>query len=91
MKIKAGYEIKKVSDRYIVIPKASANLDFNGIITINNSGRLLFMALQKKSSVDSLVKVLTDEFEVENKQAKTDVLTFIKTLKKHDLLEVWIK
>lgn len=87
MRIKDGYEIKKVSDNYIVIPKASKNLDFKGIITLNGSGRLLFASLHVKSSVEDLVKVLTDNYEVSKEQAKKDVLAFIDILKQNDLLE----
>lgn len=92
MKIKPNYEIKKVSDRFIVIPKASRNLDFNGIITLNKSAKLLFEHLQQeKQTVDSLVDLLTNAFDVTKEIARADVFVFIDVLKANDLLEIWIQ
>lgn len=86
LKIKPGYEVKVVSDRYLVIPSKGSTLNFSGVITLNNSGKLLFEALQSEQTINSLKKVLTDEYEVSDEQALKDVLAFIDKLKKHNLL-----
>lgn len=86
LKIKPGYEVKIVSDRYLVIPSKGSTLNFSGVITLNNSGKLLFEALQSEQTINSLKKVLTDEYEVSDEQALKDVLAFIAKLKKHNLL-----
>lgn len=87
MKIKDNFEVKEVSGKFIVIPKASKNLDFKGIMTLNKSGKLLFEELQKGSNIKLLIKVLTDHFEVSEEVAENDVLLFLEKLKNHDLLK----
>lgn len=86
MRIKPGYEIKVVSDRYLVIPSKGSSLNFSGVITLNNSGKLLFEALQTEQSINQLVKVLTDVYDVDDEKALQDVLQFIAILEEHNLL-----
>lgn len=88
MQIKEGYIIKKVSDKYIVIPSLEESVNFTGIITLNNSGKLLFKALQANNmTVDSLKDLLTNEYEIDNETARKDVSTFIDILKVNNLLK----
>lgn len=88
MQIKEGYIIKKVSDKYIVIPSLEESVNFTGIITLNNSGKLLFEALQaNKMTVDALKDLLTNEYEIDNETARKDVSTFIDILKVNNLLK----
>lgn len=86
MRIKPGYEIKVVSDRYLVIPSKGSSLNFSGVITLNNSGKLLFEALQTEQSINQLVKVLTNVYDVDDEKALQDVLQFIAILQEHNLL-----
>lgn len=86
MRIKPGYEIKVVSDRYLVIPSKGSSLNFSGVITLNNSGKLLFEALQAEQTINQLVKVLTDVYDVDDEKALQDVLQFIAILQEHNLL-----
>ena len=88
MKIKKGYEIKKVSDKFIVVPSLEESVNFSGIITLNVTGKLLFEALQtKKHSIDSLTKLLLDVYEIDVHTARKDVKAFIKVLETNNLVE----
>lgn len=87
MKIKKGYKIKKVSDKYIVIPTLEESVNFSGIMTLNNSGKLLFEALQSKKSVEDLIKLLTDEYDIDTNTARKDINSFIEKLKTNNLLD----
>lgn len=87
MKIKTGYKIKKVSDKYIVIPTLEESVNFSGIMTLNNSGKLLFEALQSKKSVEDLIKLLTDEYDIDTNTARKDINSFIEKLKTNNLLD----
>lgn len=86
MQIKDGYEIKAVSDRFIVIPKLEANINFKGIITLNKTGKLLFEQLQVNTSKEALAKLLLEKFNVDKTRATSDVNNFIKVLETNELL-----
>jgi hypothetical protein len=38
MKIKSGYIMREVADNYVVVPTGQATVDFNGMITLNETG-----------------------------------------------------
>lgn len=87
MKIKKGYFIKEVAGQNVVVSTEKKAIDFDYIIHLNDSGKLLFEALlEHQLSVEDLVKILTDNYNVDEKQAKEDVLEFVELLKLHNIL-----
>lgn len=87
MKIKKDYILRNVADHYIVIPTGQEAVDFNGIITLNKSGKLLFDALIKGADKKKLITILTETYEVKKIDAEKDVDSFIKTLTSKNVLE----
>ncbi len=87
MKIKSGYLLREVADSYVVVPVGRTTLDFNGMITLNEAGALLWKELLIGANVDRLCEVLLETYDVEQKQANSDVDKFINKLKEADLLE----
>ena len=47
MKLKAGFTLKEVGNQFMVLPVGEGALNFNGIISLNKSGKFLFELLQK--------------------------------------------
>lgn len=86
MKIKPGFIIKTIGLRFMVLPIDAQALHFNGIMTLNKSGKLLFEALEKEQTLESLVKLLMDHYEVSFEDARKDVIQFVDSLKEKDLL-----
>lgn len=87
MRIKEGYVIRTVGDKHIVIPIGEASIEFKGIMTLNESGALLFQALKEDVNEAFLVNKLMSTYDVDDELAKKDVETFIEKLRKHQLLE----
>ena len=87
MKIKTGYILRSIDDQHVVVPTGETAINFNGIITLNATGKTLFKALKSEQTTADLVKILTDTYDVDATRAQKDVTTFIKTLKKHGLLD----
>jgi hypothetical protein len=86
MKIKPGFIIKTIGLRYMVLPIDAQALHFNGVMTLNKSGKLLFESLEQEQTLESLVQILMDHYDVSFEDARKDVITFIETLKAKDLL-----
>lgn len=87
MKIKSEYVLKQLSGEYIVVPSGKEAISFQGVITLNKSGAVLFEQLQKGAKQEELVELLLDTYEVTRETALRDVDTFIKIVKDHQLLE----
>lgn len=86
MKIKNGFVKKDVAGMHIVV-SADSSSDFDGIITLNDTGAFMFDLLVSGISEKELADRLVDEYEVEREIAEADTAAFIKKLDDAGLLE----
>ncbi len=87
LKIKPGYVLRTVANQHIVVPTGEASVRFNGVITLNDSGKMLFEALKKGATQADLITTLTNAYDVDEAEAKKDIDAFLKTLEQKDVLE----
>ncbi|MBR5315319.1 MAG: PqqD family protein, partial [Firmicutes bacterium] len=80
MKLKKNFVLRDVADVWAVLPTAADTLNFDGMLTLNDSGAMLWKALETGSDKEQLVEVLTSEYEVGREQASADVDAFLNTL-----------
>lgn len=81
MKIKDTFLLKNVAGKTIVVPVGKATLDFNAIITLNETGAFLFAKLQEKDMTEAeLISALLEEYDVSEEQAKSDIERFVKSI-----------
>ena len=86
MKIKDGYMLSNVAGKYIVVPLGSEALDFNGIITTNETGAFLWKCLENDISEKDLLTALLKEYDIDEKMAAEDLSDLINKLKEAELL-----
>lgn len=87
MKIKKGFAKREIAGSNIVVPVGKTSLDFNGMITLNESGSFFWDCLCADTTIDEVVKKVTDEYEVDDATARKDVEAFVKMLEDNNLLE----
>lgn len=87
MKIKEGFMLRQVADNWVVLPIGQASVNFNGMLSLNESGVLLWRALADGGDSDTLCDALLAEYDVERDQALADVDEFIATLTKVGCIE----
>ena len=87
MKLKEGFVLRQVAGSWIVLPVGVASVDFNGMVSLNETGALLWQALEKGADTDALVDALTAEYEVERTEAAEGVEEFLATLRSVGCLE----
>lgn len=87
MKIKEGFMLRQVAGNHIVVPVGAASIDFNGMLTLNETGAFLFKELQKGIDRDELVEALLREYDVDRETAEAHTDKFIEKLKGADLFE----
>ena len=80
MNIKKNYVLRKVANTWIVLPLGEEAVNFGGMLTLNDSGAMLWKALKQGGDRDALVSALTQEYEVSYEEACTDVDAFLEKL-----------
>jgi len=87
MKIKDGFAKREIAGSHIVVPVGKTAMEFNAMITLNESGAFYWDCFQKDITIDEAVKLILDEYEVEEERARADVERFIKMLDENGLIE----
>lgn len=87
MKLKENFVLRQVAKTWVVLPLGQATLDFNGMLTLNESGVLLWKALEQGGDREALADALTGEYAVSRDVALTDVDAFLDTLAKAGCIE----
>lgn len=80
MKIKDGYLLREVAGNSVVIPLGNDVVDFNGMITLSQTGALLWRALEKGADEKALVAAMLEEYDVDEKTALEDIRAFVAKL-----------
>ena len=80
MKLNPEFVLQQVAGSWIVVPMGRASLDFNGMLTLNETGVVLWKALEAGGSVEDLAKALTKEYDVSMEQAAQDASAFLRKL-----------
>ena len=88
MKIKEGYLVHEVAGNYVVIKIGQEAVNFNGLITLSESAKMLWELLKEEGTeVKDLVNKLLSEYDIDEETATNDTLEFIESLKKNNILE----
>lgn len=87
MKIKNGFAKRDIAGSTIVVPVGSTAKEFNGMITLNDTGSFIWDCFLKDITIDEAVEAVLAEYEVEREKAQTDVERFINMLKENNIIE----
>ena len=80
MKVKENFVLKNAADTWVVVPVGCDTVDVNRLLTLNESGVMLWRALEHGADREALVKTLTDEYDVSENVAAADVDAFVDAL-----------
>jgi hypothetical protein len=86
MRIRDGFLLRDVGGACIVVPLGERVVDFNGLITLNETGRALWERLTVGCALGELVDTLVRDFEVTPDDAARDVQAFMDDLRAKNLL-----
>ena len=87
MKIKSGFIMREIAGDYIVVPTGKAAIDFNGLITVNETGMFLWNLLKDDTTEDELVNKMLEEFDIDRETASADVREYIDNMRAAKILE----
>ena len=80
MKIKKNFALQEVAGNFVVLPLSTETLNFNGLITLNESGVTLYRMLEGGSTYEDMASALTREYNVSYEQALSDTREFVDVL-----------
>lgn len=84
MRIQEGYLLREVAGAHVVVPVGQ--VDFDGMIKLNETGVLLWKKLEGDVTEDSLVEALLAEYDVDRATAEKDVSAFLAKLRDAGIL-----
>ena len=87
MKIKEGFILRSVAGNNVVVPVGQATVDFNGMMSLNDTGAFLFDKLTKGTTEEQLINDLMDEYSIDKELATKDVKDFIEKVESEGLFE----
>ena len=85
MKLKEGFILRQVAGENVAL-SVSADIDLNGMITLNDTGCTLWKRLEQESTLEDLTAALLAEYEVDEQTARIAAELFVAKLKELDLL-----
>ncbi len=87
MKIKDGFVTRKIGDKIIAITIGEHTKDFDGMITLNETGHLIWKCLEKGTDKESIANKIIKEYDISKTDAMAEIDKFITELDKNGFLE----
>lgn len=82
MKLAPDFEIVHFADEYILTPLGAQMDRFNGTVVLNEVSAFLMEKMKTDVTKEELVRLLTEEYEVDPDTAQADVEKAIEEMKK---------
>ena len=91
MKIKSNFVLRNIAGTQVALPLGDSNVNFTGMLTLNETGVLLWHKLESDCTIEKLADAITDEYEVAYDEALADVKAFLKRLDDAGCLEAYLQ
>lgn len=88
MKLKENFVLRQVADNWVALPMGPEALDFTGILSLNESGAMLWRCLEAGGDLETLADALTAEYSIDRATALADAQEFIQKLVRAGCLDV---
>lgn len=88
MKIKNNFSIRNIAGSWVALPLGNSVVDITGMLTLNDSGVMLWRLLEGGCTREDLVNALLNEYDVTREEALADVNSFVDKLVSIGCLEL---
>lgn len=82
MKIVKEFILRNIAGECVLVPTGATTQEFNGLITMSDTAKFIWENIEKADSFDELVKMMLNEYEIDEETAKADAHGFINQLLK---------
>ena len=80
MRIAKEFILRDIAGECVLVPTGATTQEFNGLITLSDTARFIWENLEKTDSMEQMVQMILDEYEIDEETAKTDVIGFVGQL-----------
>ena len=87
MRFTCEFIMREVAGETILVPIGTTALKFNGIITLEPVGTLIWKGIEAGKDREAILQQILDEFDVDVPTAELDLDTFLKQLQDKGFLE----
>ena len=81
MKINQDFALRQIGDKWIAVSVSDETDNKKLFITLNESGAFIFKQLESEKDYDSIIKIMTDKYDVTEEKAREDVVSFLEKLR----------
>lgn len=86
MKLKKQFIVRNIMGENILVPKGSTAMDFNGLITLNETALDIWNLLPEANSETEIVDRMLDIYDTDRQTLENDVAAFLRQLKEADMI-----
>ena len=86
IKTKKGFMLRSVAGRHVVVAIGQASVDFNGLITLNDTGAYIWEKLAKGTTYEELLGDMLSDYEVDEETARKGIDGFLETARSAELI-----
>jgi len=87
MRIKSDFMLRKVVGSWLVVPIGRRVVDFNGMVSLSETGAFLLKQMEEEKTVQELLHLLVNNYEVDEQTAAADLNEFLEQLESEGILE----
>lgn len=80
MKIIKEFILREIAGECVLVPIGKTSQEFNGMITLSDTARFIWENIERADSFEDLVKLMLEEYEIDEETAKRDAYIFIDQL-----------
>ena len=80
MKIVKEFILREIAGEYVLVPTGATTQEFNGLITMTEVAVTIWKNLETVDSLDAMVELILNEYDVDEETAKRDAIGFISQL-----------
>jgi hypothetical protein len=74
---------RKTGNEYVLVPVTNNIADMTSVYTLNETGAFIWEQIDGKRSVIEIIAAVTKEYDIDNKIAEADVLSFIDNMRNY--------
>lgn len=86
MKLKQQFIVRNIMGENILVPKGSTALDFNGLITLNETALDIWNILPEAEDENAVVDRMLELYDIDRPTLEEDVRAFLQQLEQQGIL-----
>ena len=79
-KLKSRFVTREVGDELILVPLSGNVAEMNALFTLNETAKFIWDNATENNSIDDLVKLMIDTFDIDDQTARKDIQSFLEKL-----------